>query len=263
MRAFGVLCLLAGLLAGPPVAVSAAEGPVHVVLTGSRTASTVVTFQRQVTVQNRTVGDASRSAAVSSTGEYAGYLLTDLSGRRLYTGVLVVRLGGGTTRRYEIGESHAALRGKYLLTLVASTRAEVKIPVEGLAKRVTYQPRTQVPSSLLRPELADLSLPTGSSARAAVHVTPRTFMFFSIEQRVTGRAGYFEFCVVGSGGTCEAAVYRRTRSYDTFLYFFEAYAVFTESVPVGAVRAGKWDVVMANSTTGVGHETRAFVLAVG
>lgn len=172
-------------------------------LSGTRSASLAVTFARPVTFHDGNPTDET-GPTISGTADVAGYLLTDVSRTRVLAGVLTTtRLRpDGAPARLAIGDGTARVpAGRYVLTLVASSQTEVRIPVDGLSANVAYRPVTPVPLKVADNPL-DPALGTEASGRAPISVTARTVTLLGVAFTTTAQDGTGMFCLTWRGKSC-------------------------------------------------------------
>lgn len=128
---FRAAIVLAVAVTALPVAAQAA--PRHTLtLSGSRTASAVVTFRKGVTVYNGDPAEGATGPAFSGNADVAGYLLMDLARTRVVAGLVTTSrlMPQGAPARLSVGDGPVRVpAGRYVLTLVASATTDVRIPV--------------------------------------------------------------------------------------------------------------------------------------
>lgn len=251
-------------------AVAMTKSATVIVLSGSRSASVVVTFSRPVTVFYGDVAYGERGPTITG-GDPAGFVLARLNGQVLAGAVATAQasMDGTRTVAGPDGTSVRLPRGSYRLTLVASGATQVRIPTDGLTQSVTYRPST---SATVRvrdvpargPGGAALPVSPSVEARATVTLGPRTVLIGAFRHNATGNGETTTFCVTPVGGGCpDGAVY--VSSADATQAGRPQIAQpngFTNTVVPGMAGVGRYDVVWSVQAKGVSSDAHAVLLTV-
>jgi hypothetical protein len=261
-----LLAALLGLLAGlgvlPVALASGSTTSGTVVLRGSRHGAVTLVISRYTTLSTGNPLKGEAGATVTKAGKYAGYVLTDSSGR-LRAGAMRVDHIGFDARPVAVpmtAPSTVLEPGRYRLTLVADGTSEVRIPASGITGSLVLN---AAETAKVTAELRSLGTAATTLTRKAVTIAASTTTYVAVKQAYTGAGATQRTCVAARGAFCETTTGTRDRLTTAQSGAGTGETWSTDTLAPGYYAPGGYDAIWQASTAGLSKGAWGFALSVG